>query len=65
MSQTKKQQAMTQQNWYTITSASGQETTIRIIASNMKEAMKIAKEKYRTQIYFGKLKRVYDGGVRG
>jgi len=56
---------MTQQNWYTITSASGKETTIRIIASNMKEAMKIAKEKYRSQIYFGKLKRVYDGGVRG
>ncbi len=56
---------MKQQNWYTITTASGKESTIRIIASNIKEANKIAKEKYRNEIYFGKLKRVYNGGVMG
>jgi hypothetical protein len=55
----------TQQNWYTITNANGTNSDIRIIASNLKDAVKIAKKEYPNQCYFGKIKRIYDGGVRG
>ena len=54
-----------QANTYNLNTASGKESAIYIIASNIKEATKIAKQKYPTEFYFGKLKRAYNGGVRG
>jgi hypothetical protein len=56
-----------QQNWYTITDARGVNIPdLYIIASNLKEAVKIAKKDYPNQSYFGKVKRTYKfGGVRG
>lgn len=55
-----------QQNWYNLTNSNGTLSSERyFIASNIKEAVKIAKEKYPHQFYFGKVKRCYNGGVRG
>ena len=54
-----------QANTYNLNTASGKESAIYIIASNIKEATKIAKQKYPKEFYFGKLKRAYNGGVRG
>jgi hypothetical protein len=55
----------TQQNTYTITNANGSNSEIVIIASNLKDAVKIAKKEYPNKCYFGKVKRIYNGGVRG
>jgi hypothetical protein len=52
-------------NTYTITDAMGNNTSILFCASNLKEAVKIAKKNYPNQCYFGKVKRCYNGGVRG
>ncbi len=57
--------SITQQNWYTITDAMGNRSKITIIASNLKEAVKIAKKDYPNQCYFGKVKRIYNGGIMG
>jgi len=54
-----------QQNTYNITKANGEPSDIYIIASNLKDAVKIAKRDYPNQVYFGKVKRAYNGGVRG
>lgn len=60
-----------QNNWYVITDCNGKETGYYVFASNMKEAMKIFKtnenykELYKKYGYFGQLRRVYNGGVRG
>lgn len=54
-----------QSNYYNITKANGQISEIWIVASNLKEAIKIAKEKYPNESYFGKIKRCYNGGVKG
>ena len=54
-----------QSNYYNITKANGKNSDIYIVASNLKEAIKIAKEKYPNECYFGKIKRCYNGGVRG
>ena len=55
----------TQSNFYTITDASGNRTNVIFNASNLKEAVKIAKLMYPNLCYFGKVKRIYNGGVRG
>ena len=54
-----------QQNTYRIVTSSGKETEFYITASNLKEASKIAKEKYSKVLGYGKLVRCYNGGVRG
>lgn len=54
-----------QENTYNLTTSSGIHSNIYIVASNINEAYKIAKQKYPNEIYFGKLKRCYSGGVRG
>jgi len=54
-----------QSNLYNLTNANGQQSEIYINASNIKEATQIAKRDYPNQFYFGKLKRAYNGGVRG
>lgn len=56
---------ITQQNWYTITDAMGNRSEIIIITSNLKEAIKIAKKEYPNQCFFGKVKRIYNGGIMG
>lgn len=56
---------MTQSNFYTITDASGNRTNVIFNAQNLKEAIKIAKLMYPNLCYFGKVKRIYNGGVRG
>lgn len=55
----------TQSNFYTITDASGKTTNILFNASNLKEAVKRAKLLFPDMCHFGKVKRVYNGGVRG
>ena len=55
----------TQSNIYNLLTSSGKESSIYIVACNIKEATKIAKQKYPNEFYFGKLKRAYNGGVRG
>ena len=55
-----------QSNWYRIYDSMGRPTSIYIIASNIKEACKEAKtrEKEIGSSYY-KVKRCYNGGVRG
>jgi hypothetical protein len=57
----------TQNNWYNVTDSSGRPTDIYYIASNIKDAFKAFKEdKLNFQKhYHGKLRRCYNGGVRG
>ncbi len=52
-------------NYYNLTKSNGQNSEIYICASNIKEATQIAKRDYPNEFYFGKLKRAYNGGVRG
>ena len=55
-----------QHNTYNLTNSDGTKSSERyIFATNIKEAVKIAKEKYPSQFYFGKVIRCYNGGVRG
>ena len=54
-----------QQNTYCITDAMGRRTEMYITAPNLKEALKLAKQQYPNELYFGKLVRCYNGGVRG
>lgn len=51
--------------FYNLTDANGNRSEIFIAAINIKEATQIAKRDYPNQFYFGKLKRSYNGGVRG
>lgn len=56
-----------QSNCYNVVDSMGRPTSIYYFASNIKEAFKIFKadsanfQKY----YYGKLKRAYNGGIRG
>ncbi len=55
-----------QHNTYNLTNSDGTKSSERyIFANNLKEAIKIAKQKYPSQFYFGKVVRCYNGGVRG
>jgi len=54
-----------QTNYYNLLDASGNKSNIYIVASNIKEAAKIAKRDYPNEAYFGKVVRTYNGGVRG
>lgn len=59
---------MKQKHTYQIYDCMGRDTGIYYTASNKQEAMKIFKsdtENYRKYSYFGKLSRVYNGGVYG
>jgi len=55
---------MTQNNTYMVISSNGITILDYIIASNLNEACKIAKSKKYTTAYY-KVKRGYNGGVRG
>lgn len=60
-----------QENWYEILDSKGLGTGNYVFASNIQEAKKkfktdeCYKQLYRKYGYFGKLQRVYNGGVRG
>jgi hypothetical protein len=60
-------QKIEQSNWYNVFDSMGRRTEIYYIASNINDAYKAFKadrpnfQKY----YYGKLKRCYNGGVRG
>lgn len=60
-----------QDNWYVIIDSMGRHTNNYVFASNITEARKKFKtdpqysELYKKYGYFGSLKRVYNGGVRG
>ena len=56
-----------QDNWYRVVDHNGKPTTEYIFASNIQEARKIFKSdpRYAKYRYFGRLERVYNGGVRG
>ena len=56
-----------QQNLYNVIDSMGIPTTIYYCASNLKEAFNMFKaDKVNFQkYYYGKLKRCYNGGVRG
>lgn len=60
-----------QDNWYVIIDSMGRRTNNYIFANNITEARKKFKtdpqyaELYKKYGYFGSLKRVYNGGVRG
>ena len=60
-----------QDNWYAIIDGMGRHTNNYVFASNITEARKKFKtdpqyaELYKKYGYFGSLKRVYNGGVRG
>jgi hypothetical protein len=56
---------MNQQNTYNLLKSNGTKSEIYIFASNLKEAVKIAKKEHPHAAYFGKVVRCYDGGVRG
>jgi len=55
-----------QSNWYNVIDSMGRPTKIYIIASNIKDACKEAKSRQREigSAYY-KVKRCYNGGVRG
>ena len=57
---------MEQQNTYNVISSNGKPTKIYIIASNLKDACKEAKQRENEigSSYY-KLKRCYNGGIRG
>jgi hypothetical protein len=56
-----------QTNYYNVVDSMGRSTDIYYIASNFKEAFQAFKaDKLKFQkYYYGKLKRCYNGGVRG
>mgnify|MGYP006287792369 CR=1 FL=1 len=55
-----------QQNLYNLTNSDGTKSSKRYFsASNINEAIKIAKQLYPNEFYFGKVKRCYNGGIRG
>lgn len=54
-----------QENFYNVIYSNGKESTIYIIASNIKEAHIEAKKIQAKIGYYYKLKRCYNGGVRG
>lgn len=56
-----------QSNWYNVSDSMGRTTDVYYIASNFGEAFKAFKaDKANYQkYYYGKLKRCYNGGVRG
>lgn len=53
-----------QKNYYRIYDSMGRPTEIYIIASNIKDACKAAKANKNVP-YYHKVKRCYNGGVRG
>lgn len=55
-----------QNNWYNVIDSMGRPTKIYIIASNIKDACKEAKSRIKEigSSYY-KVKRCYNGGVRG
>ena len=57
----------TQNNFYHLFDSMGRPTDIYYVASNLKEAFKMFKEDKENYsvYYYGKLKRGYNGGVRG
>ena len=57
-------QTQEQQNWYQIIDSMGRQTGEYVIASNLKEAYEKAKSHPKMK-YTSKLKRAYNGGVRG
>jgi len=59
------QQINEQSNTYKIIDSMGRETGIYFIASNIKEACKIAKSMAAKLGNYYKVKRCYNGGVRG
>lgn len=60
-------QKIEQSNYYNVVDSMGRTTDIYYCASNIKDAFKIFKaDKANFQKhYYGKLKRAYNGGVRG
>ena len=64
---TKKMNLPNQQcNLYNLTNANGSiEVDRYFFAPNIKEATKYAKKQWPHAAYFGKVKRCYNGGVRG
>lgn len=63
---TNENQKQEQNNWYNVIDSMGRPTKIYIIASNIKDACKQAKERQKEigSSYY-KVKRCYNGGVRG
>lgn len=59
-------QKIEQSNWYNVIDSMGRPTKIYIIASNIKDACKEAKKRIKEigSSYY-KVKRCYNGGVRG
>lgn len=59
-------QKIEQSNWYNVIDSMGRPTKIYIIASNIKDACKEAKNRIKEvgSCYY-KVKRCYNGGVRG
>jgi hypothetical protein len=57
----------TQTNSYQVFDSMGRPTDIYYVASNLKDAFKMFKAdtKNFSNHYYGKLKRAYNGGVRG
>jgi len=56
---------MKQLNQYNLTFSNGKKSEMYVVASNLKEAIKLMKDKYPKEFYFGKVVRCYNGGVRG
>jgi hypothetical protein len=59
------QNKQTQHNTYKIISSNGKESNIYVFASNINEAHKIVKSEHKNIGIYYKLKRCYNGGVRG
>ena len=60
-----KNQENTQSNTYIVIDSMGRRTDIYITASNIKEAHQEAKKRKDITSSIYKLKRIYNGGVRG
>lgn len=54
-----------QKNTYAVIFSCGKQSENYFIASNIKEAYKLAKESKKNFGNYWKLKRIYNGGVRG
>lgn len=64
---TKDQHKIEQSNYYNVVDSMGRHTTIYYCASNIEDAFKMFKADTANfqKHYYGKLKRGYNGGVRG
>lgn len=60
-------QKIEQSNYYNVVDSMGRPTSIYYCASNIKYALKMFKDDTANfqKHYYGKLKRCYNGGVRG